>query len=282
MTTRSLFFQGILLVTLILALPAQPQAFATKTILMQATLNPTQIDQGVSVVITGRVFDATGASVPNAIISVQVSDPQSTTIHLAVAYSNQDGSFQDAFIIGSNSLGGNYTTYLVADKPGYESARVTLTFSYSSPDFSLGSSTHSLSIRQGDSGIVTIIVLPLRGFKQAVNLTALNLPLGVSAQFSPPSLASRGNVTVTLTVSQTARIGNFTVILLGVSTSTTHSVSFQLSITRGPLQTYYAIAGITAILISVAALILRRRNRRTENWRPPRQCSNKVRQTRGM
>jgi len=250
------------LVALILVLSSPPQAFASKTILMQATLNPTQIEQGVSVVITGRVFDASGASVPNAIISVQVSDPQSTTIHLAVAYSNQDGSFQDTFIIGSSSLGGNYTTYLVADKPGYESARLTLIFSYASPDFSLQPSTTSLSIRQGGSGIVTITVLPLRGFKQAVNLTALNLPPGVSAQFSPPSLAPKGNVTVTLTVSQSASLGNFTVTLLGVSTSTTHSASIQLNITRGPLQTYYAIAAAFAILISVAALILRRRNRR--------------------
>jgi hypothetical protein len=229
---------------------------------MQATLNPTQVDQGVSVVITGRVFDETGASIPNAIISVQVSNPQSTTIHLAVAYSNQDGSFQDSFIIGSNSMGGNYTTYLVADKPGYESARVTLTFAYSSPDFSLESSTRLLSLRQGDSGIVTITVLPLRGFKQAVNLTALNLPSGVSAQFSPPSVSPKGTVTVTLTISESASLGNFTVILLGVSTSTTHSVSFQLNITRGPLQTYYLLAGVSAILIVVAGLIIRRRNRR--------------------
>jgi hypothetical protein len=229
---------------------------------MQATLNPTQTDQGVSVVITGRVFEATGASVPNAIISVQVSNPQSTTIHLAVAYSNQDGSFQDSFIIGSNYIGGNYTTYLVADKPGYESARVTLTFAYASPDFSLEPSTRSLSLHQGDSGILTVTILPLRGFKQAVNLTALSLPSGVSAQFSPPSVSPEATVTVTLTISESASLGNFTVILLGVSTSTTHSVSFQLSITRGPLQTYYLLAGASAILIAVAGLILRRRNRR--------------------
>jgi hypothetical protein len=229
---------------------------------MQATLNPTQVEQGVSVVITGRVFDETGASIPNAIISVQVSNPESTTIHLAVAYSNQDGSFEDSFIISSNSMGGNYTTYLVADKPGYQSARVTLTFAYSSPDFSLESSARSLSLRQGDSGTVTITVLPLRGFKQAVNLTALNLPLGVSAQYSPSSVTSKGTVKVTFTISESANLGNFTLILLGVSRSTTHSVPLQLSITRGPLRTYYLLAAFSAIVIFVAALIIRRRNRR--------------------
>jgi hypothetical protein len=230
--------------------------------LMQATLNPTQTDQGVSVVITGRVFDATGLPVPNAIISIQVNDPQTTSIHLAVAYSKQDGSFEDTFIISPNALGGNYTTYLVADKPGYETARVTLTLIYSSPDFSLESSTTSLSISQGDSATATITILSLRRFKQLVNLTALNLPSGVSAQFDPPSIKPRGNITVTLTASQSATLGTFTVTLLGVSPSTTHSLSLQLTITRGPLQTYYALAATFAALVLAGALALRRRNRR--------------------
>jgi len=262
LTTRSLFFQGILLTALILALAPSHQVFAAKTILMQATLNPTQEDQGVSVAITGRVFDAAGASIPNAIISVQVNNPESTTIHLAVAYSGQDGSFQDSFIISSNFMGGNYTTYLVADKPGYESARITLTFAYSSPDFSLESSTPSLSIRQGDSSIVTITIIPLRGFNQGVNLTALKLPSGVSAQFSPSSVLPKATVTVTLTISETASLGNYIVILIGVSRSTTHSVPLQLTITRGPLQTYYLLAGLSIIVIFVVGLSIRRRNRR--------------------
>ena len=235
---------------------------ATKTMLMQATLNPMQTDQGVSVVITGRVFESSDTPVPNAIISVQVINPQTTTIHLAVAYSKQDGSFGDTFLIGSNSAGGNYTTYLVADKPGYETARVTLIFAYSSPDFSLASSAGSISIRQGDSGTITITVLPLRGFRQPVNLTALNLPPGVGAQFSPPSVTRKGTVDVTFTVSQTASLGNFTVTLLGVSSATTHSLSFQLIITRGPLQTYYLAAVALAVLLSAAGLMFRRRTRR--------------------
>ena len=212
--------------------------------------------------ITGRVFNASDVSVPNAIISVQVNDPQTTSIHLAVAYSKQDGSFADSFLISPNAMGGNYSIFLVADKPGYESARVTLTLIYASPDFALQSPTSALSIRQGDTTNFTVAVLSLRGFKQPVNLTALNLPTGVTAQFNPSSVTAQGNITVTLTASQSASLGNFTISLLGVSPSSTHSIRIQLYVGRGPLQTYYVIAATCVVLLLVAVLALRRRNRR--------------------
>ena len=212
--------------------------------------------------ITGKVFNASDVSVPNAIISIQVNNPQTTSIHLAVAYSKQDGSFADSFLISPNAMGGNYSIFLVADKPGYETARVTLTLIYSSPDFALQPSTYALSIRQGDTANFTVTVLSLRGFKQPVNITALNLPTGVTAQFNPSSLTAQGNITVTLAASQSASLGNFTISLLGVSPSSTHSIGIQLNIGRGPLRTYYMIAAMCAVLIVVAALALRRRNRR--------------------
>jgi hypothetical protein len=230
---------------------------------MQATLNPTQTNQGVSVVITGRVFDTTGVLISNAIISIQVTNPQATSIHLAVAYSAKDGTFQDSFVISSNSPGGNYTAYMVSDKPGYDTARVTLSFNYSSPDFSLRSSTDALSLRQGDTGKVTLTVLSIRGFNQPVNLTALNLPSGVAAQFSPPSVTPSGNAEITVTVSQTAPVGNLTITLLGVSGSMIHTVSFQLEITPGPIRVTFIILPAIGIIVIVAAVLLQRRSRRS-------------------
>jgi len=252
----------MLLAVIILAFAPPLQGQNIKNMLLQATLNPTQTEQGVTVIISGRVFDPSGAFVPNAIISVQVINPQATTIHLAIAYSKQDGSFGDSFLIGSKFPGGNYTTYLVADKPGYDATRVTLVFSYSSPDFSLESTTTALSIRQGDSATITITVEPLRGFKQPVNLTALNLPPGVTAQFKPPSVNPRANVTVTFAVSETAALGNFTIPLLGVSSPSTHTISIQLIITRGPLQNYYELAVSVFAILVVVVLVVRRRTAR--------------------
>jgi hypothetical protein len=231
---------------------------------MQATLNPVLTEQGISVVITGKVFDTNGLAVSNAVVSIQVTNPQDSSIHLDVAYSASDGSFQDNFLIPLNSPGGNYTAYLVADKPGYDTARVTLSFSYSSPDFSLQPSVSSLSLRQGDVGKLTLTIFSIRDFNAPVNLTAVNLPTGVALQFSPISVTPSGNTQVTVTVSETAPIGNYTITFLAVSGTTIHTTSIQLLITPGPIQLVYVglSATVAIVILLTGALLIRRRRSR--------------------
>lgn len=263
MSQRNAFLQAILLTLIVLALTAPPLAFANKTMLIQATLNPTPTEHGLSVVIVGKVRDSTNMPVSNAEVSIQVTNPQATTIHLAVAYSAIDGTFQDSFLIPLNSPGGNYTAYLVADKPGYDSFRITLGFNYSSPDFSLQPSTTQLTLRQGDVGKFSVALFSIRGYNGPVNLTAVNLPSGVTLQFNPSSVTPTGNTEVTVTVSETAAVGNFTITLLGVSPATVHPVSIQLLITPGPIRAVYAAAAIIAIVAIVLAIIVLRRSARS-------------------
>jgi hypothetical protein len=244
---------------LLMALAYPLPVFAAKKMLIQATLNPTQTDQGVTVAITGRVFDTINASIPNAVISIQVNNPQGTSVHLALAYANFGGSFQDMFFIPSNSPGGNYTAFLVADKPGYDTARVTVVFTYASPDFSIQTSNSALSLRQGATGMVSVTVLSLRGFRAPVNLTALELPAGVSVRFEPASIVPGGTVTVNVAVSTFAPAGNYTITLLGVSESITHKVSLQLIILPGIIQVAYLFIVFIAALVLAAIFLVRRR-----------------------
>jgi hypothetical protein len=246
---------------MILAVLAPPFVFAGKTMYMQATLNQMQREQGVSVVIVGKVFDASSLPVSNAVVSIQVTNPQATSIHLDVAYSATDGSFQDNFLIPLDSPGGNYTAYLVADKPGYDTARVTLGFSYLSPDFSLQPSVSVLSLRQGDAGKFTLTLFSIRGFNSPVNLTAANLPSGVVLQFSPASVTPSGNTQATVTVSETASMGNYTMILLAVSGTTVHTTSIQLVITPGPIEVVYAALSVVIVIVILTGTLLMRRRR---------------------
>ena len=252
----------ILLAIVILGPIALPTAFANKTMLIQATLNPTQTQQGPSVVIGGKVFDTSGMPVSNAVISIQVTNPQETSVHLAVAYSGSDGTFQDSFVLPLNSVGGNYTAYLVADKPGYDAVRVRLSFSYSSPDFSIQPLTSRLFLRQGDTGKFTLALFSIRGFNGPINLTALNLPHGVTVEFDPPSVTPSGNTEVTVAVAETATVGNFTITIIGVSGTTVRTTSFQLLITSGPIQAVYlALPTVMAILLVFGVTLARRRRR---------------------
>jgi len=263
LSSRRACLQAVLVGFIILGLMALPLAFANKAMFIQATLNPTQSQQGLSVVIIGKIFETSGLPVSNAVVSIQATNPQATSIHLAVAYSAADGSFQDSFVIPLNSPGGNYTAYLVAGKPGYDTARVTLSFNYSSPDFSLQPLTNGLSLRQGEVERFTLALFSIRGFNGPVNLTALNLPSGVTLQFSPPSVTPSGNTVVTVTVSETAAVGNFTITLLGVSGTTIRTASFRLLITPSPMQALYVALPATAAIVIVLGVTLQRRRKRS-------------------
>lgn len=237
---------------------------------MQASFNPTQTDRGVSVLITGRVFEVNNVSVSNAIISIQVNNPLGSSIHVTVTYTDLKGVFQDSFLIAFDSPAGNYTAYLVADKPGYDTARLSLVITQRSPDFSIQPSANSLSIKQGDIGSLSVTVLSLRGFNKPVNLTAIDQPAGVTLRFNPTSIIPSGTATVNVTVSGSVGPGNYTVTLLGVSGSLSHKTSFQLIVTPAPIKPDYTIliSAIASVIIVVVVLALvlrsRARHRRRE------------------
>jgi multisubunit Na+/H+ antiporter MnhC subunit len=261
---RTPFPNGVLIVLLLIVLASPATVLAAKKMLILAAINPTQTDQGVTVIISGSVIDPANESIPNAVISIQVNDPQSTSIHVAIRYTDIGGVFQDSFVIPQNSPGGNYTAFLAADKPGYDAARQTLNFTISNPDFSVQTSAAKLTITQGQTGSVTITILALRGYSQAVNVTAIDLPAGVTAKFNPSSLVPSGTSTVTVAASYAAPAGNHTITILAVSGSVSHKVSFQLYVNPGPFQpTLILTAVVTAIILVAVALILRSRGRRS-------------------
>jgi hypothetical protein len=257
---------GVLILILLITLASSAQVSAARKMKIQASVNPTQTDHGISVVISGRVFElVSNASISNAEISIQVNNPQGTSIHVAITYTDNLGVLKDSFPLVPNSPGGNYTAFLVASKPGYDTESLTLIFSYSTPDFSIESSTNSLSLKQGDTSSLTATILSLRDFKDSVNITAIDQPQGVTIQASPSSLVPSGTVTLNVGVSLSAPVGNYTITILAVSGSLTHKATFLLSITQGPIQANFALlaggAG-SAIVLGAVGLVLRFRGRR--------------------
>ncbi len=231
--------------------------------LILAAFNPTQTDRGLLVAISGRIFDTDNVSISNAVISIQVNDPERTSIHVAIAYTNLVGFFEDAFLLALNSPGGNYTAWLIVDKPGYETASITLTFAYSTPDFSLETSVSTLSLKQGQTGSLMLTILSHRAFDQQVDFTALDPPTGVSLQFNPASVIPSGTTTVNVAVSGSAPVGNYTVTVLAVSGSLSHKVSFQLHISPGPFQAdlMFLAGGTGSVVTVLTAIVLHLRSR---------------------
>jgi len=235
---------------------------------IQASVNPTQTDLGIQVIISGRVSEPDNSSVSNAVVSIQVDNPEGTSVHVAIAYTDAAGVFQDSVPLASNSPAGNYTAFLVADKPGYTSANVALPFTILSPDFSIEPALTALTLQQGQTRNLTLSILSLRGFNQPVTVTAIDPPPGVTLLFNPSSVSPNRGTTASVLVSSTAQVGNYTVTILAVSGGLSHKAALELNVTSGPAPAWPTIpiaGGLVIVLLVVFVvfvLVLRSRRRR--------------------
>jgi hypothetical protein len=110
---------------------------------------------------------------------------------------------------------------------------VTLTVTAAtSPDFALSASPASVGVTQGSSGSSTISTSVSGGFNSAVSLTASGMPAGVTATFSPASIAAPGSGTsrLTLTASSTAATGTANVTVTGSGGAKTHTANVALTV----------------------------------------------------
>ena len=96
------------------------------------------------------------------------------------------------------------------------------------PNFILGASPTVMTLPQGGSGNSTITVTGSNGFAGSLSLSASNLPLGVTASFSPVS--TTGTSVLTLTVSSTATVGPSSILITGTSGSLVAETSLPLTV----------------------------------------------------
>jgi uncharacterized membrane protein len=104
--------------------------------------------------------------------------------------------------------------------------------SAATPDFTVSASPASVSVTQGTSGSSTISTTVSGGFNSAVSLSASGLPAGVTASFSPASIAApgSGSSTLTLSASSTATTGTANITVTASGGSVTHTTLIALTI----------------------------------------------------
>jgi alpha-mannosidase len=96
-------------------------------------------------------------------------------------------------------------------------------------DFSLSTSSASISVSQGKTATDRILVLPWGGFNGDVQLTASGLPDGVTATFSPASTA--GLSTLTLSAIRSTAPTTTTLTIEGQSGSVSHTAAIAVEVT---------------------------------------------------
>src|SRR3984957_1872035 len=129
------------------------------------------------------------------------------------------------------------STVTITGTSGSLVATTTLALTVSAtatPNFTIGASPTSLTVKQGSNGASTITITSQNSFSSATALTASGLPTGVTAVFSPTSVTPPANgsatSTLTLTASSTATIGAATVTVTGTSGTLTHSTTIALTV----------------------------------------------------
>jgi hypothetical protein len=144
--------------------------------------------------------------------------------------------------IGAPGNGSSILTLTASSTATTGTANVTVTGSgggipltvtaTATPDFSVGVSPTSVSVTQGSSGNSTISTSVSGGFNSAISFATSALPSGVTASFSPGSIAApgSGSSTLTFTASSAAIAGATNVTVTASGGGVTHTAPIALTI----------------------------------------------------
>jgi len=189
-------------------------------------------DAAIALTASGQ---PTGVTVSFSPSSIAAPGSGTSTATLAVASTTTPGTYT----ITVSGTGGGIT----------HTATVSLTVTSAPvPAFTLAASPTSVSVAQGSTGKSTITTTVSGGFNSAVALTASGMPTGVTAAFSPASIAAPGSGTSTLTftVASTAATGTSTITVTGTGGGITHTATVSLTVTAAVTGTYTISVSPTA------------------------------------
>jgi hypothetical protein len=248
-----------------LTLAASPAAVVTPAATITVTAQSGSVTHSVTFVLTVLPVPApeftlgvspTGVSVTQGfsgavLVTTTSIDGFAGTINLTTGPlpAGVTATFLPPAIVG----GGNSTLFLAASSTAaiVTSVPVTVTgtsgsFVHSAtvtlavlaapvPDFSIAETPSTVTVVTGGTASISVAVFAEGGFAGVVDLAATGLPNGVSAAFSPASLAGGGFATLTLAASDTADLTPAsTITITGSSGSLSHSVTFVLSVVAAP------------------------------------------------
>jgi N-acetylneuraminic acid mutarotase len=110
--------------------------------------------------------------------------------------------------------------------------------------------TQSFTVQAGTSGTTTINTVVADGFDGTIALSAVGLPSGITASFSPDSITGFGSSQVTFSVGLGVTPGNYTITVAGTSQGVTETASVPLTVGPAPPPTFTLSVSPTALTVS--------------------------------
>jgi uncharacterized membrane protein len=178
----------------------------------------------------------------NDTLKVQIRNSSGTVLATLATYSNLNaaaGYLQSTFDLLSYK-GQTIQVYLIGVENGnlktsfiFDDFALNVTTPGGSPDFTITASPTSLSVTAGTSGISTISTSVTGGFNSSIALSASGLPSGVTAAFSPTSIAApgTGSSTLTLSVGTSVAAGTYNLSVNASGGGLSHSTPISLTVT---------------------------------------------------
>lgn len=215
----------------LLILGLAPIAALPKPVLTCAT-DRAAYTVGDSVRVSGQVSSPTGQPLRDATVWILSTDPSGAYVENTRELSDSNGTFADKFSLRLNATEGNYTVYVSASKPLYQSGSCLSMFTVAkrAPDFAISVSPSALRIGRGESVNYTILISSSTGFKAPVSLAVNQNPLASVATFNPNPV-NPGNVSsLTIATSDATILGNYSMVITANGGSRSHAVEANLTV----------------------------------------------------
>jgi N-acetylneuraminic acid mutarotase len=108
----------------------------------------------------------------------------------------------------------------------------------------------SFVVAAGTSGTTTVNTVVADGFDQPVTLSAVNLPTGITATFSPATITGFGVSQVTFAVALNVTPGDYTFTIAGTSGSVTESKTLTLEVASAPPPSFSLSASPPSLMVN--------------------------------
>jgi len=155
----------------------------------------------------------------------------------------------------ASAVAGAYTVTITGTGGGLtETTSVSLTIT-AAPSFSLTANPTSVTVADGGTGKSTITASISGGFDNAISLSASGLPAGVTAAFSPASIAApgSGSSTLTFTAGSGAAAGVYSITITGAGGGLTETTTVSLTVTSSGSPSFSLSASPASLTVAPGA-----------------------------
>jgi uncharacterized membrane protein len=242
-------------------------SLALSKMLVSVSVNHYSSESAELIIISGVVSSASGSPIQNALISIQVNNPNGSVIHVSLVYSSKNGSFKDEFSLSSDAVEGNYTIYVMASKAGYEDFQTKISLTLFFSDFSIIVSPAAMEIKQEELQQALISLISNKPLNFTVFLQVSDLPKGVKYSLNQTFITPFKASLLTIEASKEAEAGSYNITIIGVGKGKVRYATITLTIMRKanlnstlPLTAFF-IAALTSIILSIFLRKARRRGK---------------------